>query len=80
MRSPTLIPCRLIRGANIGRRATAEQHDELAATHVWVSSAWQEKMQRAVQKSLAVVCPACSRQSGESTNRGLIIRAGSMSR
>jgi hypothetical protein len=25
-----LIPCRLIRGANIGRRATAEQRDELA--------------------------------------------------
>src|SRR5262249_37734668 len=56
------------------RRATAEQHDELAATHVWMSSAWQEKMQRAAQKSLAVVCPACSRQSGESTNRGLMDR------
>src|SRR5262249_48494852 len=64
---------------------TAEQRYELAALHVWMAPAWQEKMQRAAQKSLAVMCPACSRSPEgllalmESANRGLIIRAGSMS-
>ena len=63
----------------------AEQRDELAAFHVWMAPAWQEKIERAAQKSLAVMCPACSRSPDgllalmESANRGLIIRAGSMS-
>ncbi len=65
--------------------SAAEQHDELSAIHVWMAPAWQEEMQRAAQKSLAVMCPACSRSPDgllalmESANRGLIIRAGSMS-
>src|SRR6266436_10213992 len=64
----------------------AKQRDERAALHVWMAPAWQEEMQRAAQKSLAVMCPACSRSPEgllalmESANRGLIIRAGSMSR
>src|SRR4029453_8519156 len=68
-----------------GRRA-AEKGYERAAVHVWMAPAWQEKMQRAAQKSLAVMCPACSRSPDgllalmESANRGLITRAGSMSR
>jgi hypothetical protein len=68
-----------------GRRRAAEQRDERAALHVWMAPAWQEEMQRAAQKSLAVMCPACSRSPEgllalmESANRGLIIRAGSMS-
>src|SRR5437016_74872 len=67
-----------------GRR-TAEQRNELAASHVWMAPAWQEITSRAAQKSLAVMCPACSRSPDgllalmESANRGLIIRAGSMS-
>ena len=66
-------------------RRAAEQSDELTPPHVWMAPAWQEKMQRAAQKSLAVMCPACSRSPDgllalmESANRGLIIRAGSMS-
>jgi hypothetical protein len=61
------------------------QRADLAPVHVWMAPAWQEKMQRAAQKSLAVMCPACSRSPEgllalmESANRGLIIRAGSMS-
>jgi hypothetical protein len=39
----------------------AEQRDEFAALHVWMAPGWQEEMQRAAQKSLAVMCPACSR-------------------
>jgi hypothetical protein len=31
--------------------AAAEQRDEVAAVHVWMAPAWQEKMQRAAQKS-----------------------------
>src|SRR5436190_15933036 len=67
------------------RRRAAEQRYELAALHVWMAPAWQEKMQRAAQKSLAVMCPACSRSPEgllalmESANRVLIIRTGSMS-
>ena len=63
----------------------AEQRDELAPLHVWMAPAWQEKIERAAQKSLAVMCPACSRSLDgllalmESANRGLITRAGSMS-
>ncbi len=66
------------------RRATDERY-ELTPLHVWMAPAWQEKMQRAAQKSLAVMCPACSRSPDgllalmESANRGLITRAGSMS-
>ena len=66
-------------------RRAAEKRDERAASHVWMAPAWQEKMQRATQRSLAVMCPACSRSPDgllalmESANRGLIIRAGSMS-
>src|SRR6266566_773042 len=69
-----------------GQRHAADERDELASLHVWMAPAWQEKMQRAAQKSLAVMCPACSRSPEgllalmESANRGLIIRAGSMSR
>jgi hypothetical protein len=39
-------------------RRAADKRDELAALHVWMAPAWQEKMQRAAQKSLAVMCPA----------------------
>src|SRR5438067_12129246 len=58
----------------------AEQPDELAPPHVWMAPAWQEEMQRAARKSLAVMCPACSRSPDgllalmESANRGLITR------
>ena len=58
---------------------------ETGALHVWMAPAWQEEMQRAAQKSLAVMCPACPRSPDgllalmESANRGLITRAGSMS-
>ena len=65
----------------------AKQRDELAtAAHVWMAPAWQEITSRAAQKSLAVMCPACSRSPDgllalmESANRVLIIRTGSMSR
>src|SRR5262249_62070690 len=67
------------------RRSAAEQRDELTALHVWMAPAWQEKIKRAAQKSLAVMCPACSRSPDgllalmESANRYLITRAGSMS-
>jgi hypothetical protein len=47
-----------------GQRAVLQAlltDDELAAFHVWMAPAWQEEMQRAAQKSLAVMCPACSR-------------------
>ena len=66
-------------------RRAAEQRDELAASHVWMTPAWQEITSRAAQKSLAVMCPACSRSPDgplalmEFANRGLITRAGSMS-
>ena len=68
-----------------GCRRAAQQRDELAPLYVWMAPAWQEEMQRAAQKSLAVMCPACSRSPDgllalmESANRGLITRAGSMS-
>jgi len=64
----------------------AEQRDERAAVHVWMAPAWQEIIWRAAQRSLAVMCPACWCSPGgllalmESANRGLITRAGSMSR
>ncbi len=67
------------------RRRAAELRYKGAASHVWMAPAWQEEMQRAAQKSLAVMCPACSRSPDgllalmESANRGLITRAGSMS-
>jgi hypothetical protein len=38
---------------------TAEQRDELAPPHVWMAPAWQEIFERAAQRSLAVMCPAC---------------------
>jgi len=66
-------------------RRAAEQRDELAPLHVWMAPAWQEKIERAAQKSLAVMCPACSRSPDGllalmgSANRGLITRTGSMS-
>jgi hypothetical protein len=41
--------------------AAAEQANELAPLHVWMAPAWQEITSRAAQKSLAVMCPACSR-------------------
>src|SRR5215831_14310606 len=68
-----------------GIREHADAPHALAAPHVWMAPAWQEEMQRAAQKSLAVMCPACSCSPDgllalmESANRGLIIRAGSMS-
>src|SRR5438309_10405877 len=54
-----------------------------ASLHVWMAPAWQEEMQRAAQKSLAVMCPACSRSPDgllalmESANRAIhpIIRS-----
>src|SRR4029453_14478299 len=64
----------------------AEQRDELAAVHVWMAPPWQEITWRAAKEWLAVMCPACSRSPDGllalmgSANRGLIIRAGSMSR
>src|SRR5262249_35098003 len=67
------------------RRHAAEKRDELTALHVWMAPAWQEKIERAAQRSLAVMCPACSRSPDGllalmgSANRGLITRAGSMS-
>ena len=42
-------------------RRAAEQRDEFAASHVWMAPAWQEVTSRAAQKSLALMCPACSR-------------------
>src|SRR5262249_4546807 len=66
-----------------GSRA-AEQRDALVASHVWMAPAWQAKLERAAQKSLAVMLPACSRSPDglvalmESATRGLITRAGSM--
>src|SRR6266516_6571559 len=79
---------RLLRARRNRRRdrRAAEQRDEVAAVHVWMAPAWQEITSRAAQKSLAVMCPACSRSPDGllalmgSANRGLIIRAGSMSR
>jgi hypothetical protein len=38
---------------------SAKQRDELAAPHVWMAPAWQEIFERAAQRSLAVMCPAC---------------------
>src|SRR5262249_19199589 len=79
------------RGLRLGgkrprKRSAAEKRDELAAAaHVWMAPAWQEITSRAAQKSLAVMCPACSRSRDrllalmESANRGLITRAGSKS-
>src|SRR5262249_4968155 len=67
------------------RRRRANERDEIAALHVRMAPAWQEIIWRAAQKSLAVMCPACSRSPEgllalmESANRGLITRAGSMS-
>ena len=67
------------------RSRAAKQRDNGAAVHVWMAPAWQEITSRAAQKSLAVMCPACSRSPDgplalmESANRGLIIRTGSMS-
>jgi hypothetical protein len=41
------------------RRSAAEEGVELAApNHVWMAPAWQEIIWRAVQRSLAVMCPA----------------------
>src|SRR5262249_24063860 len=83
--SPDLALLRARRERPCGSRA-AEQRDELAPVHVWMAPAWQEKIERAAQKSLAVMCPACSRSPDGllalmgSANRGLITRAGSMSR
>src|SRR6266498_2844767 len=79
---PGGVPC----DDTLGRYRGAEKRDELAALHVWMAPAWQEITSRAAQKSLAVMCPACSRSPDGllalmgSANRGLIIRAGSMSR
>src|SRR5262249_37044463 len=62
-----------------GCRAT-EQRDEVAPSHVWMAPAWQEKSERDAQRSLAVMCPACSRSPDgllalmESANRVLITR------
>src|SRR5947207_1616044 len=64
---------------------TASGSSWRTARHVWMAPAWQEISSRAAQKSLAVMCPACSRSPDgplalmESANRGLITRAGSMS-
>src|SRR5262249_52062749 len=64
----------------------AEQRDEFAPLHVWMAPVWQEIIWRAAQRSLAVMCPACWCSPGGllalmgSANRGLIIRAGSMSK
>ena len=68
------------------RQRAAKERYELAAVHVWMAPAWQEIIWRAAQRSLAVMCPACWCSPGgllalmESANRGLITRAGSMSR
>jgi len=63
------------------QRHAAEQRDELASLHVWMAPAWQEITSRAAQKSLAVMCPPCSRSAAgllalmESANRGLITQS-----
>src|SRR6266550_4561400 len=73
------------RGERPRHRRADDERDELAPLHVWMAPAWQEITSRAAQKSLAVMCPACSRSPDgllalmESANRGLITRAGSMS-
>src|SRR5262249_49895406 len=67
------------------RRRAADERGELATLHVWMAPAQQEIIWRAAQRSLAVMCPACWCSPGGllaligSANRGLIIRAGSMS-
>ena len=67
------------------RRRAGCERDELAPLHVWMAPAWQEITSRAAQKSLAVMCPACSRSPDGllalmgSASRGLITRTGSMS-
>src|SRR4029453_10420487 len=80
-------PPRPLRARREGERCcAAEQRYERAPVHVWMAPDWQEITSRAAQKSLAVMCPACSRSPDGlvalmgSANRGLIIRAGSMSR
>src|SRR5262249_47024446 len=78
-----LLPSRRDRACG---RCAGEQRDELAAFHVWMAPDWQEITSRAAQKSLAVMCPACSRSPDGllalmgCANRGLITRTGSMSR
>src|SRR5262249_4001858 len=68
------------------RGGAGEQQYEGAAVHLGVGPPLPEKIERAAQKSLAVMCPACSRSPDgllalmRSANRGLITRAGSMSR
>jgi hypothetical protein len=57
--NPTSVTLLRARGERPHRRRSAEQRDELAALHVWMAPAWQEKIKRAAQKSLAVMCPAC---------------------
>jgi hypothetical protein len=53
-----LSPCARARNGH----CAAEQRDKLAAAaHVWMAPAWQEVTSRTAQKSLAVMCPACSR-------------------
>src|SRR5215831_6571804 len=61
------------------RRRAAEQRDERAPiVHVWMAPALQEIIWRAAQRSLAVMCPACSRSPEgllalmESANRGMV--------
>ena len=41
------------------RGRAADQREKLAAFHVWMAPAVQEVVWRAVQVSLAVMCPAC---------------------
>src|SRR5262245_28077803 len=69
-----------------GERSPEKRGQLAAAAHVWMAPAWQEIFERAAQRSLAVMCPAC-RCSPDgllalmgSANRVLIIRTGSMSR
>jgi hypothetical protein len=76
---------RLGRGLDCQGLTQKGRHGRPLWPHVWMAPAWQEKTKRAAQKSLAVMCPACSRSPDgllalmESANRGLITRAGSMS-
>ena len=47
-------------GNHSSHKATSSAPPD-APLHVWMAPAWQEITSRAAQKSLAVMCPACSR-------------------
>jgi hypothetical protein len=57
-----LLRCGIYWRCGLGLRDFAQRDVmERAPVHVWMAPAWQEEIERAAQKSLAVMCPACSR-------------------